>query len=205
MAKESDNKEKEIVHVVDISPLPQSAPSEKAKKNHRRSTKASVLTSTPYKEQLLVEKLKKPDVKCRRRLIEKKGGEKEKKVTKGKKPKKGLQKKKRKKEEAELEGSPVNEKRKRKETEKDCRMKSFALNDYVGFFYEGEEFPGLITDIDHDEERLTIKSMKRAGRYWKWPKVDDILTYPYEDVKLKINPPTEHNRGMFSIPEGLIP
>ena len=62
----------------------------------------------------------------------------------------------------------------------------YGTGDYVTFVYEGEVFPGQITDVQ--QEGFVIKSMVKSGFHWKRPKDEDILLYPFGDVKSKIAP-----------------
>ena len=75
----------------------------------------------------------------------------------------------------------------------------YATGDYVTFTYEGEVFPGQIVDVQH--EGCVIKSMVKSGFHWKWPKDEDVLLYPFDDVKSKIAPPQIRKRGVFCVPE----
>jgi hypothetical protein len=162
--------------VLEISPLPHcSAQPEDStgKKGGRPSTKAMELTSTPnFKE--LQEKLK----------------EKSKKRPKGKCCKRLMENgKKRKLEGIELQALKKN-------------SLDVTVNDYVVFSYEEELFPGQILRMPAKPDGfITIKAFQKAGRYWKWPKIHDIMDYPQEDIQYKIQPPSELKRGMFRVPE----
>lgn len=73
------------------------------------------------------------------------------------------------------------------------------VGDYVLFTYDGEMFPGVITE--KDEKWCQIKAMVRSGWNWKWPKDNDVLWYPAEEVSQKIEKPKELNRGTLEVKE----
>lgn len=71
--------------------------------------------------------------------------------------------------------------------------------DYVIFEYEGEQFPGQVTSVQ--EHGCYVKSMVKSGLNWKWPKKNDEMFYMMSDIKQKIKPPKEQNRGVLVIEE----
>ena len=70
---------------------------------------------------------------------------------------------------------------------------------FVKFVYESECFPGRI--ISTNESGCVIKSMTRSGFNWRWPQHEDIMHYPFPDIKIKIAPPVPKKRGVFSVSE----
>ena len=46
--------------------------------------------------------------------------------------------------------------------------------------FENKQFPGemLSTSATHAD----VKAMEKTGRFYRWPKTDDILPYPFEDI-----------------------
>ena len=58
--------------------------------------------------------------------------------------------------------------------------KGVAACDYAAFAYEEEIFPGQIVFVQKDG--CLIKSMVKSGFHGMWPKHEDILLYPLEDV-----------------------
>lgn len=74
------------------------------------------------------------------------------------------------------------------------------VGEYVIFTYEEEFFPGRI--ISFDEHEVTISSMQKSLKSWKWPPHEDVHKYDWEDVMGRINPPKLiSKRGFFEIPE----
>lgn len=47
--------------------------------------------------------------------------------------------------------------------------------------------------------------MEKSGdKFWKWPKIEDIIWYETEDVKKKISAPQSANkRGSFKVEMGV--
>jgi hypothetical protein len=44
--------------------------------------------------------------------------------------------------------------------------------------------------------------MKRTLKSWKWPEIEDILTYSWEDILGSICPPKDISIwGLFEVPE----
>ena len=46
-----------------------------------------------------------------------------------------------------------------------------------------------------------IKSVVKSGFHGMWPKHEDILLYPFEDVKREIAAPLARKRGASAVPE----
>ena len=63
----------------------------------------------------------------------------------------------------------------------------YFVGNFVKVGYEGECFPGQI--ISTNESGCVIKSMTRSGFNWRWPQHDDVMHYPFSDIKTKIAPP----------------
>ena len=76
---------------------------------------------------------------------------------------------------------------------------NFSIGNFVKFIYEGEFFPGQIVSVE--EDGCVIKSMTRSGFNWRWPQHEDVMQYPFSDIKQKIAPPVPRKRGAFSVPE----
>ncbi|KAJ8930362.1 hypothetical protein NQ314_016840 [Rhamnusium bicolor] len=71
---------------------------------------------------------------------------------------------------------------------------------FIVFSYEGQLYPGEI--VAFDDKTVTINSMQRSLKMWKWPSKRDELTYPWSDVLGSIQPPKQvSKRGAFSVPE----
>lgn len=71
---------------------------------------------------------------------------------------------------------------------------------FVVFSYEGEFYPGQIVSFNNNE--VTINSMQRSLKMWKWPLKQDQLTYSWSDVLGSIKSPKQvTKRGIFSVPE----
>lgn len=71
--------------------------------------------------------------------------------------------------------------------------------------YEGEFFPGVITDIGtgNPGEDYKISTMTMSGpSNWKWPDKIDECWYNRTEIKEKIAAPTPITaRGSFAVPE----
>lgn len=86
-----------------------------------------------------------------------------------------------------------------KETE-DWKPVQKVIGEFVVFRYEGELFPGQI--MSFSDKKVTIMSMERGQKSWKWPIKPDIMKYSWMDVLGAINHPKAINkRGFFQIPE----
>lgn len=74
------------------------------------------------------------------------------------------------------------------------------VGEFVVFKYEGEQFPGRI--VKFNDKEVTITSMQKSLKSWKWPEPEDIHNYPWEDVVGRIEPPKlKSKRGFFLVPE----
>lgn len=80
-------------------------------------------------------------------------------------------------------------------------VKEVEENRYVIVCYEGEYYPGLITEKEADG--AMVKTMEMAGpEHWKWPAKDDICSYKSSDIVMNIQPPCLKNaRGMYYVKE----
>lgn len=74
------------------------------------------------------------------------------------------------------------------------------IGTFVVFLYEGELYPGQI--VGFDDKEVTVNSMEKSLKMWKWPSKRDELTYPWTDVLGSIQPPKQvSKRAIFSVPE----
>ncbi|KAG5874870.1 hypothetical protein JTB14_035680 [Gonioctena quinquepunctata] len=71
-----------------------------------------------------------------------------------------------------------------KENQPLSKTDQYDIGDYVIVEYDSECFPGLV--IDMSEQSYTMKAIERSGGNWKWPNVDDILEYDFEEIICKI-------------------
>lgn len=71
--------------------------------------------------------------------------------------------------------------------------------DFVLFEYEGEIFPGQVALVK--DTGCEIRAMKKSGLNWKWPKEENKLFYLNKDIKEKICPPKQLNRGVLQVPQ----
>jgi hypothetical protein len=169
------------VRPVDVSPLPQktAAPSSSPPKplKKRKTSVASVLTSSPYKAEL--ERASKSNQ-----------------TTKKREPQKKTERKKKRKIDAADGGQ--NEKEREKKHQK--LEIEYKVGQYVIFTYEDELFPGQITGAVSNGT-FTIKSMQRSGKNWKWPKVEDVMDYEVHDIKQRIKPPKILKRNIMFVAE----
>ena len=74
----------------------------------------------------------------------------------------------------------------------------YFVGNFVKFVYKGECFPGQI--ISTNESGCVINSMTKSGLNWRWPQHEDVLHYPFSDIKTKIASPVPKKR-VFSVPE----
>lgn len=65
-----------------------------------------------------------------------------------------------------------------------CKKK---VVEFVVFKYEGEQFLGKI--VIFNDKDVTIMSIQKSLKSWKWPEPEDIHNYPWEDVVGRIEPP----------------
>ena len=62
--------------------------------------------------------------------------------------------------------------------------------------YDGEELPGEVTGIEKSD--LQVNVMHRSANAWKWPRSEDKIFYPSNNILCIVNPPTvAGNRGQF--------
>lgn len=93
----------------------------------------------------------------------------------------------------------VQQKDETKNKNENSKPKDITVGDYVIIQYEGEFFPGIVLKTKDSE--YEVKTMTMSGKYWKWPKKDDILWYTKDDT-LKICPPSIiDNKGNYEVPE----
>lgn len=78
---------------------------------------------------------------------------------------------------------------------------NLTVGDYVLVRYEGEIYPGRITEMKNEEEVL-ISAMKKSALNWKWPAKPDEIIYSKDEIVQKINQPTQFGRReIFKVPE----
>ena len=74
---------------------------------------------------------------------------------------------------------------------------SIQVGDFVEFLYEGRVYRGEVVDVVDDGPK--IRAMEQFGNRFKWPRHEDILTYPFSDVIRKLQPPIPvGTRGQFT-------
>ena len=81
----------------------------------------------------------------------------------------------------------------------DIDVSQLKSGDFVIFNYEGELFPGQVSEVK--EDGCNIKSLVKSGVDWKWPKHEDLMFYSLCDIITKINCPKEKKRGILAVPE----
>lgn len=69
--------------------------------------------------------------------------------------------------------------------------------------YEHAYYPAVVKKIKKDSAYISV--MEKSGdKFWKWPKIEDIIWYETEDVKKKISAPQSANkRGSFKVEMGV--
>ena len=53
--------------------------------------------------------------------------------------------------------------------------------------YENKQFLGEI--LSTSATHAVVKDMEKFGRFFRWPRTDDILPYPFEDITKTLDPP----------------
>lgn len=72
--------------------------------------------------------------------------------------------------------------------------------EYVIFSYEGQLYPGKITEVN--DNGAVITAMEKSLKSWRWPQKEDQLFYPWDDIIGAIDPPKLiSKRGLFSVPQ----
>lgn len=69
---------------------------------------------------------------------------------------------------------------------------NIAVGRWVAVIYDSTWYPGLVEDIDLDQELLTIKFMQSSGTLFIWPSkadrqvvnIDGVLCYIEEPIKV---------------------
>lgn len=86
------------------------------------------------------------------------------------------------------------------EEEETQNSSNIKENKYVIVDYEEEFFPGVVTKVT--DKGAKVKVMSMVGNNWRWPDIDDVLFYPFEDIKCRIKDPQLLNsRGIYHVPE----
>lgn len=84
----------------------------------------------------------------------------------------------------------------------------FVVGDHVVIHYEGEFFPGCVTQvIVTDSISYRVSAMQRSGNFWKWPDHKDEIIYDSMDVLKKIKPENVipvTSRGVFKITDDFL-
>lgn len=66
--------------------------------------------------------------------------------------------------------------------------------------YDNQLYPGQVKEIANNT--ALVSTMDKCGGYWKWPLKLDCIWYYYEDIKKKINKPSQiSKRAIFKVPE----
>ena len=50
-------------------------------------------------------------------------------------------------------------------------------------------------EMRHNNNNAVIKVMKKIGGFYDWPRTDDILPYPFEDITKTLHPPHPVSTG----------
>jgi hypothetical protein len=78
-------------------------------------------------------------------------------------------------------------------------MDTYQLKDWVLVNYDGEQYPGIVTDSTSAD--YEVKVMRRSGKNWAWPPHEDCIFYSEKNVVRKICAPTTRgSRGQLSFP-----
>ena len=68
----------------------------------------------------------------------------------------------------------------------------YEVGDWIVVKYDGNEYPGEITDVFSNE--VAVSTMQRAGKFFKWPEKRDEILYLFENIVSKIDPPIAKGR-----------
>ena len=55
--------------------------------------------------------------------------------------------------------------------------------------YENKQFPGEI--LSTSATHAVVKVMEMFGGFFRWPRTDDIMPYPFEDITKTLDPPQQ--------------
>lgn len=73
----------------------------------------------------------------------------------------------------------------------------FIVGDWVLVTYEGQNYPGEVTEVQEADVRVNV--MRRAGKNWKWPNEKDEIFYEKSQViKRLATPIVAGSRGQFT-------
>ena len=76
------------------------------------------------------------------------------------------------------------------------------VDDFVVCMYEGELFPGQVTNVLAEGKGASIKVLGKCAGGWRWPNHKDEIEYPSSDSIQHINHPEPiNNRGTYRIAE----
>ena len=53
--------------------------------------------------------------------------------------------------------------------------------------YENKQFPGEI--LSTSATHAVVKDMEKFGGFFRWPRTDDILPYPFKDITKTLDEP----------------
>jgi len=77
-----------------------------------------------------------------------------------------------------------------------CDHSEFVVGDWCAVEYDKTLFPGEIRSLQGDDYEVSV--MVKAGKYWKWPQVEDKIFYQKQNVRKKLNAPkVVSSRGHF--------
>ena len=61
------------------------------------------------------------------------------------------------------------------------------VGQWVLVTYENNQFPGEI--LSTSATHAVVKDMEKFGGFFRWPRTDDILPYPFEHITKTLEPP----------------
>jgi len=104
-----------------------------------------------------------------------------------------------------MQCSKVNVDRRKQELQ--CKLPSvaawqdeFLVGDWCAVEYDGTLFPGEIRSLQVDDYEVSV--IVKAGKYWKWPQLEDKILYWKQNVQKKLNAPkVVSSRGHFTFDE----
>lgn len=78
------------------------------------------------------------------------------------------------------------------------RESTFKGDDFVVVNFEGQLFPGRVTEVK--PEGYIVSTMERTKKNWRWPDREDAILYSKEEILYTIQSPKPvGKRGIFEV------
>ncbi|KAI4455588.1 hypothetical protein MML48_9g00001464 [Holotrichia oblita] len=69
------------------------------------------------------------------------------------------------------------------------------LECYLTVMYDNQLYPGQVKEVANNT--ALVSTTEKCGRNWKWPLQSDCIWYYYEDIKKKINKPSQISKRIM--------